>query len=126
MELPVLGAGAPWARTRRRVMGECTDTVAFVLIKTELGAAAQVAAAVSRLNVEVEGDKGVEVRGVRWATIVTGPYDVMAAVRVKNNEALTRLVIQEIQPTEGIRNPLTIVSGGWFVNGERIGLNGYP
>ena len=107
-------------------MGACDDTVAFVLIKTELGAAARVASEVSQLRVEVETEKGVDYRKVRWAAIVTGPYDVIAAVRVESNEALARLVVQEIQPIDGIRNPLTVVSGGWFVNGERVGLNGYP
>jgi DNA-binding Lrp family transcriptional regulator len=109
-------------------MGECVDTVAFVLIKTELGAAARVAAAVSKLNVQVEGEKGRQVKGVRWAAIVTGPYDVVAAVRVEDNEALARLVIEEIQPIDGIRNPLTTVVGAWFVNGQGVGFadNGYP
>ena len=107
-------------------MGVCDDTIAFVLIKTELGAAAHVASEVSKIRVPIETEKGIDYRKVRWTAIVTGPYDVIAAVRVESNEALSRLVIQEIQHVDGIRNPLTCVTGGWFVNGERIGVNGYP
>ena len=104
------------------------DTVAFVLIKAELGKAAEVAAAVSTYNEKFDTDKGVAVRGVRWAAIVTGTYDVIAAVRVDSNEALGDLVLEQIQSTPGIRNPSTVVVAKWFVDGQGVGFgeNGYP
>jgi DNA-binding Lrp family transcriptional regulator len=109
-------------------MGECLDTVAFVLIKTEFGAAADVAEEVSNMNWTEEGQTATKHMGVRWASIVTGQYDVIAAVRVANNEKLADLVINQIQKVNGIRNPTTTVSGGWYVNGDkRVNVdNGYP
>jgi DNA-binding Lrp family transcriptional regulator len=107
---------------------ECKDTVAFVLIKTELGMAEEVAQQVSTYNTKVEADDHIAVRGVRWTAIVTGPYDIVAAVRVDDNEALADLVVGKIQPTGGIKNPTTIVVGKLFVDGQgqSFGQNGFP
>jgi DNA-binding Lrp family transcriptional regulator len=73
------------------------STLALVLIKTELGQAKSVAEAL------------VEKGAACWAIVVTGPYDVVAAVNVENNEALGDRVIEEIQETGGIKNPTTLV-----------------
>jgi DNA-binding Lrp family transcriptional regulator len=91
-------------------------TVAYVMIKAELGMAAEVAAQVSALD------------GVRWAVVVTGPFDVIAGVRVSDNEELGRLVVEDIQKVAGVRNPLTAVMSGYFVDGEleRSPRNGPP
>jgi DNA-binding Lrp family transcriptional regulator len=102
----------------------CQDTIAFVLIKTELGQAGRVAKEVSRRNWEDETDNGTIVRGVRWAIEVTGPYDVVAAVRVKDNEALGEFVVNEIQAVEGVRNPLTLVMTRGYKNGEQEAPHG--
>jgi DNA-binding Lrp family transcriptional regulator len=107
---------------------ECEDTIAFILIKAELGMAAKVAAAVSSLNWEEEGEEGPVVRGVRWADLVTGPYDVVAAVRVRSNYELGKLVIERIQAVTGVKNPLTLVSSAHFKDGrpQAAGQNGHP
>ena len=100
------------------VREECQDTIAFVLIKAELGMAGRVAAEASSRNWEEENESGVVVRGVHWAIEVTGPYDVVAAVRVKDNEALGKLVVDEIQTIEGVKNPLTAVVTRHYKGGE--------
>ena len=100
------------------VMEEHQDTIAFVLIKAELGKAAEVAAEVSTRNWEDRYEEGVIVRGVRWAIEVTGPYDVVAAVRVRDNETLGKLVVHQIQTIPGVKNPLTLVMTRYYKNGE--------
>ena len=92
------------------------DTVAYVLIKAELGAAATVAQRVSVLE------------GVLWADTVTGPYDVIAAVTVPNNRELGDLVIERIQVISGVKNPLTAVLSSHYKQGERLprGRAGFP
>lgn len=107
---------------------EHQDTVAYVLIKTELGAAPEVAAEVSRQNWKEEDEKGVMVKGVRWTATIMGPYDVVAAVRVRDNVALGDLVVNRIQTIPGIRNPLAVVVTQYFKDGEpiRTGHNGHP
>jgi DNA-binding Lrp family transcriptional regulator len=91
-------------------------TVAYVMIKAELGMAAEVAARVSTLD------------GVHWAVVVTGPYDVIAGVRVGDNETLGALVVEGIQKVEGVRNPLTAVMTSYYAGGdlERSPHNGPP
>lgn len=97
------------------VMEEHQDTIAFVLIKTELGATAEVAAQVSEVN------------GVHWAIVVTGPYDIIAGVRVSDNMALGTLVMEEIQAIPGVRNPLTVVVTRYYEDGEsRAPHGGFP
>jgi DNA-binding Lrp family transcriptional regulator len=76
-------------------------TVALVLIKTELGKAKQVAQAVNELD------------SVYWSMVVTGPYDVIAAVKVSNNLELGNLVVNQLQGVNGIKNPTTLV--GTFI-----------
>ena len=85
---------------------EHQDTMAFVFIKTELGKVAEVAAEVSARD------------GVHWAVVVTGPYDIIAGVRVGDNEALGTLVMEEIQTIEGVKNPLTVVVTRYYKDGE--------
>ena len=97
-------------------MEEHEDTVAFVLIKAKLGQALNVAKHVSGLD------------GVRWADVVTGPYDVIAAVRVPDNRTLGALVIESIQNVEGVSNPLTAVMSAYYRDGEiqPLGHDGHP
>ena len=47
--------------------------------------------------------------GVKSVYNVTGPYDVIAYVEVKDTAALGELVISKIQNTEGIQQTLTCV-----------------
>jgi DNA-binding Lrp family transcriptional regulator len=110
--------------------GEYEDVVAFVLIKTEPEAAAKVAAEASKLNWTEEDDEGgVTVRGVRWAAVVADSYNVMAAVRVRDEDALEQLVQEQIRPIEGIVNPSTLVVEQLFRDGKLeggFGHNGFP
>lgn len=68
---------------------------AYILILTEVGKAAQVAAAVS------------EIEGVKAADDVTGPYDVVVRAEAKDVDELGRMVVAKIQAVEGIERTLT-------------------
>jgi DNA-binding Lrp family transcriptional regulator len=68
---------------------------AYILILTEVGKAAQVAAAVA------------EIDGVEAAEDVTGPYDVIVRAKANDVDELGRLVVARIQAIEGIDRTLT-------------------
>lgn len=68
---------------------------AYILIQTEVGRAAMVAAAIT------------EIPGVTHAEDVTGPYDVIARVEADNVDELGKLVIAKIQDVAGITRTLT-------------------
>jgi DNA-binding Lrp family transcriptional regulator len=68
---------------------------AYILILTDVGKAAQVAAAVS------------EIEGVKAADDVTGPYDVVVRAEAEDVDQLGRLVVAKIQAVEGIERTLT-------------------
>jgi DNA-binding Lrp family transcriptional regulator len=68
---------------------------AFILIQTEVGKAAAVAAAIS----------GIE--GVAQSEDVTGPYDVIVRAQAADMDELGRLVVARIQGVDGITRTLT-------------------
>ena len=68
---------------------------AYILIQTELGAAAAVAEAAA------------EVAGVTAADDVTGPYDVIVQAEAANVDELGRLVVSALQAIPGITRTLT-------------------
>ena len=68
---------------------------AYILILTEVGKAAQVAAAVA------------EIDGVDAAEDVTGPYDVIVRAKANDVDELGRMVVARIQAIEGIDRTLT-------------------
>lgn len=68
---------------------------AYILIQTEVGKAASVAEAASRLA------------GVTSAEDVTGPYDVIVRAQAETVDDLGKLVVSEIQKVEGITRTLT-------------------
>ncbi len=68
---------------------------AYILIQTEVGAAATVADTI----------RGIA--GVTLAEDVTGPYDVIARVEADTVDELGQLVIARIQDIEGITRTLT-------------------
>jgi DNA-binding Lrp family transcriptional regulator len=68
---------------------------AYILILTQVGKAAQVAAAVADID------------GVEAAEDVTGPYDVIVRARANDVDELGRLVVARIQAIEGIDRTLT-------------------
>ncbi|GIL36051.1 Lrp/AsnC ligand binding domain-containing protein [Phycicoccus sp. MAQZ13P-2] len=68
---------------------------AYILIQTDVGRAASVAATIAGID------------GVVLAEDVTGPYDVIARVEAATVDELGKLVISRIQDTEGITRTLT-------------------
>jgi DNA-binding Lrp family transcriptional regulator len=68
---------------------------AYILILTEVGKAAQVAAAVA------------EIDGVDAAEDVTGPYDVIVRAKANDVDELGKLVVARIQAIDGIDRTLT-------------------
>ncbi len=58
---------------------------AFVLIQTEVGKAAQVAAGAR------------EIPAITRAVVVTGPYDVLALIEASDQHALGKLAITELK-----------------------------
>jgi DNA-binding Lrp family transcriptional regulator len=68
---------------------------AYILIQTEVGQAAQVAAEVG----------GIE--GIVSADDVTGPYDVVARAQAGTVDELGKMVVGRVQMIEGITRTLT-------------------
>jgi DNA-binding Lrp family transcriptional regulator len=68
---------------------------AYILIQTEVGKAAAVAAEVRA------------VAGVAEAEDVTGPYDVIVRAEAETVDDLGKLVVARIQSVEGITRTLT-------------------
>ena len=68
---------------------------AYILIQTEVGKAAAVAAEVRA------------VAGVTEAEDVTGPYDVIVRAEAETVDDLGKLVVARIQSVEGITRTLT-------------------
>src|SRR3954470_20663817 len=68
---------------------------AYILIQTDVGKAAEVAAEIA------------EVKGVTLAEDVTGPYDVIVRAEARNVDELGKLVVARVQNINGIPRPLT-------------------
>ncbi len=68
---------------------------AYILIQTEVGKAAAVAAAVASLP------------GVASAEDVTGPYDVIVRAEAADVDQLGQLVVARVQSVAGITRTLT-------------------
>ncbi|HEV2361663.1 MAG TPA: Lrp/AsnC ligand binding domain-containing protein [Acidimicrobiales bacterium] len=68
---------------------------AYVLIQTEVGKAASVAAKVG------------EIDGVISADDVTGPYDVIVTAQAESVDDLGKMVVSRVQLIEGITRTLT-------------------
>lgn len=68
---------------------------AYILIQTEVGKAAAVAAAVASLP------------GVASAEDVTGPYDVIVRAEAADVDQLGQLVVARVQKVDGITRTLT-------------------
>ena len=68
---------------------------AYILIQTEVGKAAQVAATIA------------EIDGVTKAEDVTGPYDVIVRAEAESVDELGRLVVARVQSVDGITRTLT-------------------
>jgi DNA-binding Lrp family transcriptional regulator len=68
---------------------------AYILIQTEVGTAAQVAAEIGAIG------------GVVSADDVTGPYDVIARAEAASLDELGKVVVSRIQMIDGITRTLT-------------------
>ncbi len=68
---------------------------AYVLIQTEVGKAASVAAEISGLP------------GVATAEDVTGPYDVIVRAEAETMDELGKMVVANVQSVPGITRTLT-------------------
>lgn len=68
---------------------------AYVLVQTGVGKAAEVAAAIRKLD------------GVALAEDVTGPYDVIVRVEASTVDELGQLVVDQVQRVEGITRTVT-------------------
>ena len=71
------------------------SVIAYVLIQTEVGKAAQVAQEVSGID------------GVVSADDVTGPYDVIVRAEADSVDELGRMVVSKVQLIDGITRTLT-------------------
>ncbi len=71
------------------------DVSAYILIQTEVGKAAEVAAEVG------------EIPGVVSAEDVTGPYDVIARAEAATVDELGKMVVSRVQMIAGITRTLT-------------------
>ncbi|WP_028658947.1 Lrp/AsnC family transcriptional regulator [Nocardioides insulae] len=68
---------------------------AYILIQTDVGKAAEVAATIAQL------------KGVTVAEDVTGPYDVIVRAEARNVDELGKLVVANVQNLDGITRTLT-------------------
>jgi DNA-binding Lrp family transcriptional regulator len=68
---------------------------AYILIQTEVGKAAAVAAEIQKI------------KGVTLAEDVTGPYDVIVRSEAKSVDELGKLVVAKVQSVPGITRTLT-------------------
>jgi DNA-binding Lrp family transcriptional regulator len=68
---------------------------AYVLIQTEVGKAAQVAAEIGKIDGIVDADD------------VTGPYDVIARAEASSLDELGKMVVSKVQLIDGITRTLT-------------------
>ncbi|WP_370327275.1 Lrp/AsnC ligand binding domain-containing protein [Euzebya sp.] len=68
---------------------------AYILILTQVGKAAEVAAAAAKID------------GVKASDDVTGPYDVVVRAEAEDVDALGKMVVAKIQAIPGIDRTLT-------------------
>jgi DNA-binding Lrp family transcriptional regulator len=78
----------------RRLNG-CHVITAYILIETEAGKAATVAAALRDLP------------GVSETAVLAGPYDVIARAQAHNIDEVARLVTSQLQALDGVMRTMT-------------------
>ena len=78
----------------RRLSG-CHVIAAYILIETEAGKAATVAAALRDLP------------GVSETAVLAGPYDVIARAQARDIDELARLVTSQLQALDGVLRTTT-------------------
>jgi DNA-binding Lrp family transcriptional regulator len=93
---PLIGSHARPAAAETAAPEEGHPVVhAYILIQTEVGKAAAVAASIG------------EISGVTKAEDVTGPYDVIVRAEANSVDELGRLVVARVQSVDGITRTLT-------------------
>ena len=81
--------------------GSCPPTLrAYVLIQTEAGRALDAADAIAGID------------GVTSASVVRGPYDVIALTEAANIDDLGQIILAKIRSIEGITRTLTCPMAG--------------
>ena len=75
--------------------GRYKMVTAYILVQTDVGKAGQVAKAI------------MDIREVRSADGVTGPYDVIARAESNNIDSLGKLVVARVQAISGVTRTLT-------------------
>lgn len=78
-----------------QALGAPVTVQAYILIQTEVGKAAAVAAEIQKI------------KGVTMAEDVTGPYDVIVRSEAKSVDELGKLVVAKVQAVPGITRTLT-------------------
>ena len=78
-----------------RSLSGCHLIAAYILIETEAGKAATVAAALRDLP------------GVSETAVLAGPYDVIARAQAHNIDELARLVTAQLQALDGVLRTTT-------------------
>ena len=68
---------------------------AYVLIQVEVGRAAEVADAVGKIP------------GIRFADVVTGPYDIVVRAEAAEIDGLGKLIVAKVQAVAGVTRTLT-------------------
>lgn len=68
---------------------------AYILIQTKVGMSSDVTRRVSQID------------GISSAESVTGPYDVIAYAEARNLDALSKIVVGEVQQIDGVSRTLT-------------------
>jgi DNA-binding Lrp family transcriptional regulator len=81
--------------TCRATLGVPVTVQAYILIQTEVGKAAAVAAEIAKI------------KGVTQAEDVTGPYDVIVRSEARSVDELGKLVVAKVQAVPGITRTLT-------------------
>jgi DNA-binding Lrp family transcriptional regulator len=77
------------------MLGVPVSVQAYILIQTEVGKAAAVAAEIAKI------------KGVTQAEDVTGPYDVIVRSEARSVDELGKLVVAKVQAVPGITRTLT-------------------
>jgi len=86
-------------------------TVAYIMIKAELGKAQYVA------------EEIVKIEGMEWAAVVTGPYDLLVGASASSSEALLELVANALGTIDGVTDIATALMDSWF---QREGRGMHP
>ena len=82
--------------------------MAYILVQTEVGKAAQVAKDI------------IDIPGVQEARAVTGPYDVIVRAEAQTIDELGQLVVARVQAVNGITRTLPVRSSA-SSSGQRVG-----